>query len=85
MVYTVVPGPVFKHDCQECSYQMTIQAPNGKQADLYLCPKSQISQVLARYGNEPSEYTTLAEQMGAILNNPSIPELPTLFPAPSES
>ena len=44
--------PRFKHDgCSGCKY-----LGRFKEYDLYFCPQSGDKTVMARYGNEPSEY-----------------------------
>lgn len=44
--------PIFTHNCPSCEFHGTFQVGDDQPLDLYSCG----SNVLARFGNEPSEY-----------------------------
>ncbi|TSC82013.1 MAG: hypothetical protein G01um101420_543 [Parcubacteria group bacterium Gr01-1014_20] len=57
-------GPVFEHDCDNCTYLLTAEF-RGKQADVYECKGGLaiISNRVFRFSDEPSDYTTMFESV----------------------
>jgi hypothetical protein len=51
--------PQFTHDCKACVFLGGYDNKEGHH-DLYICPDSPWHTVLARYGNEGSEYRSFA-------------------------
>ena len=49
-------SPQFEHDCKNCIFLGRYEAHPNPPCDLYVCPPSDI--VVARYGNDGSEYSS---------------------------
>lgn len=49
-----LPAHPYQHNCLDCTYLGSVEKTYGRY-DLYYCMHGGLSQVLARYGNEPDE------------------------------
>lgn len=54
----------FIHDCEKCIYLGTIEENGNHKYDLYVCKEGLFGNVIiARYGNEGSEYLSANERL----------------------
>lgn len=54
--------PVHTHDCDDCRFLGTFQAPTGCPLDFYLCPHG--DEVICRHGSDGPAYRSLPLSMG---------------------
>lgn len=73
-----LPIPSFEHDCSRCRFLGTVAAPNrGSEAiaDLYVCEdvgQPQGPSIIARYGNDGPEYTSVPRRFISATSDPSL-------------
>ena len=51
-------SPKYKHDCTNCRFLDSVYAGNNTDVDLYICYKLNSIDIVLRYSNEPSEYSS---------------------------
>lgn len=53
--------PTHTHDCNDCIYLSTVVSHDrlNRVADLYTCGKDESQTVIARYSDEPQDYTSV--------------------------
>jgi len=61
MSQSIQTHPVHIHDCDSCTYLGTIRSQDreGEVADLYTCGNEESQTVIARYSDEPQDYTSV--------------------------
>ncbi len=61
-------GPIHGHDCAKCVYLETWVFTNPElQVDVYECERSVLDHKMYRFSDEPSDYSTVYEQVFARL------------------
>jgi hypothetical protein len=72
--------PVFEHDCKDCIYtgsgMVSVLGDDPRRSDFYYCQKGAFKSVIARYGSEGWEYTS----MGTTYSHKDIVNLTNLDP-----